>query len=174
MQKIDLSTLMLKLKALAALALMVVLSACSSTVKDLSEGPSYKYNGEKFTNITVVDSGAIINDEGAFNKKTLEKSIQEALVKASLVDEKSDLSVLVDMKNVNIRSQGAAMVLGFLAGSDSLEGTVSLVKPDGSLLDKFGIKASYSAGGLIGGLDSARMDWLYDQFAKLTAENIKN
>ena len=64
-------------------------------------------------------------------------------------------------------------MLGFLAGADSLEGTVTLLGKDGEIVNQFDIDASYAAGGFIGGQDGTRMEWLYGKFGELTAQTIK-
>ena len=38
---------------------------------------------------------------------------------------------------------------------------------------RFEVTASYALGGFAGGQDSARMNWLYERFAELTAQEIR-
>jgi len=75
--------------------------------------------------------------------------------------------------DMRVRSNFSAVAFGFLAGSDSVEGDV-LVKDDkGKILNKFTVSASYALGGLAGGQDSARMGWLYEEFAKHTLNELQ-
>ena len=72
------------------------------------------------------------------------------------------------VKDIRIRSTFSAVMLGILAGTDSLSGEVILKEPGGRELQRFTISASYGLGGFAGGQDDSRMGWLYDEFARLT------
>lgn len=55
---------------------------------------------------------------------------------------------------------------GAMAGSDSVHGEVVIRDAAGEKLDKFIVETSYALGGLAGGQDGMRMDWLYEAFAE--------
>lgn len=63
-------------------------------------------------------------------------------------------------------------MFGFLSGSDSLDGTVTLKDAQNTSKATFDISASYALGGLGGGQDDSRLGWLGDKFAELTANTI--
>jgi hypothetical protein len=44
--------------------------------------------------------------------------------------------------------------------------------PSGEMLDEFTISASYALGGAIGGQDSVRLNWLYEEFAEEMADEL--
>ncbi len=59
-----------------------------------------------------------------------------------------------------------------MAGDDHIKGDVLVRAPDGTELQSFSVNASYAFGGLGGGQDSVRMNWLYENFAKRVAEEV--
>ncbi|MDR8853749.1 hypothetical protein FEP99_06809 [Burkholderia pseudomultivorans] len=48
-----------------------------------------------------------------------------------------------------------------------MNGTVTLADADNRPVDRFKVSASYALGG-IAGIDSMRMDWLYEKFTEQT------
>ena len=76
------------------------------------------------------------------------------------------------MKDFRVRSNFTAVMFGFMAGNDSITGDVVLRDAAGKELNRFEVSASYALGGLAGGMDDARMGWLYEKFAELTVENL--
>jgi uncharacterized protein DUF4410 len=164
---------MKKLQYVLTALVMVMLTACSGNVKNLSVDSNYKYAGEQYGAVNVDTSKATISDDGSFDKIALKQKIQEILEKENLIKSTSAETIRINIKNVRLRSEGAAVLLGFLAGADSLEGTVTLLGKDGQVVNQFDIDASYAAGGFIGGQDGMRMEWLYGKFGELTAQTIK-
>jgi hypothetical protein len=63
---------------------------------------------------------------------------------------------------------------GFMAGDDHVKGTVDVLNGANSAVDSFEVSASYALGGLGGGQDSARMNYLYEAFSKETANALLN
>jgi len=53
-----------------------------------------------------------------------------------------------------------------MAGADQLNGTCTLTRLDDRPVGNFKVGASYALGGFAGGLDSSRVNWLYEEFAK--------
>jgi len=160
-------------KFIAVLGLVSLISACSGTVKTMPENSSYKYNGEQYGVVSISLAQAKISDEGSFNAEVFKTTLENTLKEQGLMSDGQQTTLRVDLKNVNLRSQGAAVLLGFLAGSDTIEGTVTLLDANNQIINKFDVDASYAAGGLIGGQDGMRMDWLYAKFAELTWQTIK-
>jgi hypothetical protein len=63
-------------------------------------------------------------------------------------------------------------MFGFMSGSDSLDGTVILKDDSDVQKATFDISASYALGGFGGGQNDARLGWLGDKFAELTANTV--
>jgi hypothetical protein len=63
-------------------------------------------------------------------------------------------------------------MFGFMAGDDRIKGDVIVRGPNGVAQQQFTISTSYALGGIAGGQDSARMDWLYESFAKRVLEEL--
>jgi hypothetical protein len=59
-----------------------------------------------------------------------------------------------------------------MAGNDTVSGDVIARAADGKEIQRFLVSASYALGGLAGGQDEARMDWLYETFAQHTVDEL--
>lgn len=66
-----------------------------------------------------------------------------------------------------VRSSFSAVMFGFMADSDSIDGKVREFNQEGRQVHSFDVSASYALGGIAGG-DGTRMNWLYDKFTELT------
>lgn len=73
----------------------------------------------------------------------------------------------VEVTGIRVRSSFSAVMFGFMAGSDYVDGTVTFADADNHPVDHFKVSASYALGG-IAGIDSMRMDWLYEKFTEKT------
>ncbi len=73
----------------------------------------------------------------------------------------------VEVTGIRVRSSFSAVMFGFMAGSDYVDSTVTFADADNHPVDHFKVSASYALGG-IAGIDSMRMDWLYEKFTEKT------
>jgi hypothetical protein len=73
--------------------------------------------------------------------------------------------------NIRVRSGLSAIMLGFLAGADSITGQVT-VKDGDKTIDKFEVDISYAFGGAMGDTDT-RMSWMYESFSNKILEEMK-
>ena len=110
-----------------------------------------------------------------FNQDELLSHIKRALDSRSLINASGNnqlpkLEVVV--KDMRVRSNFSAIMWGFMAGSDLIEGEIVLTDALGKELDRFVVSTSYALGGLAGGQDSARMAWLYEKFAEETVKEL--
>ncbi len=80
--------------------------------------------------------------------------------------------ILVEVKDVRVRSNFSAVMWGFMAGNDHITGDIVIQNNNGSELDRFEVSVSYALGGLAGGMDSSRMGWLYETFAEETVKEL--
>ena len=60
------------------------------------------------------------------------------------------------------------------AGADNISGNVHVLDPAGKTLRSFEVSASYAFGGLAGGQDSIRLNYLYEKFAELTRDQLRD
>jgi hypothetical protein len=110
-----------------------------------------------------------------FSSSTLRDTVYRALQSQELLgSSESQIPVLeILVTNMRVRSNFSAVAFGFLAGADSIEGEIYVKDSSGKIVNKFTVSTSYALGGLAGGQDSARMDWLYEEFAKQTLRELQ-
>lgn len=111
-------------------------------------------------------------DNVKFNPDALRSTIQRTLEARQLVTADSKQRMEVEITDMRVRSTFSSVAFGFMAGADSVKGNVLVFGADGKSLTKFEVSASYALGGLAGGMDDARMNWLYEEFAKLTTNEL--
>jgi len=111
-------------------------------------------------------------DNVKFNPDALRSTIQRTLEARQLVTPDSKQRMEVEITDMRVRSTFSSIAFGFMAGADSVKGNVLVVGADGRQLMKFEVSASYALGGIGGGTDEARMSWLYEEFAKLTINEL--
>ena len=165
--------------ALSFLAVTIV--GCSSGVERSSElglqQPQFDDAGEKAGDIKVALSSEArveASENLKFSEKELRETIHRILEVQDLVSDQPDAAlptIEVTVTSVRVRSTFSAMVFGFLAGDDHIEGDVLVRSPEGDNMQAFSVAASYAWGGFAGG-DETRMNWLYESFAERTAEEL--
>ncbi len=104
-----------------------------------------------------------------FDQETLQSSVELALSNRQLLDKQKKegtLNLHITITHVRVRNTFNAVMWGFMSGNDSINGDVELKDQTGATTDTFHIETSYALGGFAGGQDSARMNWLYEAFAK--------
>jgi hypothetical protein len=161
-------------KVLIVAALFVLVAACSSNAR-MGSSSKYAYGGEKYGNVVVVLADSVSKDKDkAYRAEdlTLDQHIVAALKASNLYDEKSQNSVRVTVNSIRVRNTFNAVMFGFMAGSDNIDGTVQLFDEQQKSRADFNIKASYSLGGFGGGQSDTRLGWLRDKFSELTANMI--
>lgn len=163
------------IKVIATFAVMMFLAACSGTVKNMSGYENYRYQGEQYATVKLSVPEEITKEFIKFDQTALKNVILSKLKAENLMDtpQATTYAMEVNIDSVHVRSTGAAIMFGFLAGSDSIKGRVNL-KNGEQVINSFNVDASYGAGGLVGGVDGTRMEWLYQKFAELIAQTVKN
>lgn len=168
-------------KLISVVATAFILAGCASGVTraptasaERASAPAFK----QFASVSVSLSSeakekAIENLK--FNPDELLSHVRRALEARSLLNASADqqlpkLEVVV--KDMRVRSNFSAIMWGFMAGADSIEGDIVLTDPTGKELDRFVVSASYALGGIAGGQDSTRMSWLYEKFAEETVKEL--
>lgn len=165
----------------AAAALIIgALTACSSGVKrngDMAGQASEQTVAAPLQvaglNVTFSDDAkAQYRDNLKFDPVRFKSTIERTLSGLELVKADSSNQLVVTITDVRVRSTFSAVMWGFMAGSDSIDGRVEVQDANGKVLRSFDVSASYALGGIAGGTDDTRLNWLYEEFAKLTAQEL--
>jgi hypothetical protein len=166
---------MKSLSKLFVVALLLTLISCSSKVqRPQDETTSYSYAGEKYGAVELTvnkEASEDLNDIVRFDDKKLLEMIKKKLDIAGLIDKNKISKVKVEITDIRIRSSFNAFMWGVMAGNDHIRGDVSLLDTDGKIIYKFHVSASYALGGFAG-FNETRMGWLFEEFSKLTLEEI--
>jgi len=158
-----------------ALVTALFLASCSSGVTKREAHVAYRYDGQTFKKVVVRLSDELAADpEKAyrFQELRLEQSIENRLKANRLYDEQASNVVEIVIKDFRIRSGLNAQLFGFMAGSDNIEGIVTLKTAEGTVFNEFAVSASYALGGRAGGQDYTRIGYLSSEFGKLTVQTI--
>ncbi|VWC83791.1 hypothetical protein BCO18175_02900 [Burkholderia contaminans] len=166
----------------AALALVTIglLSGCASSVtRDAGDqaGAIATASMPKFGSKPVIvqvtlDHAAqeALKDNLKFSPENLKGKIESALAARKLLATAGSTDAMhlnVEVNDIRVRSSFTAVMFGFMAGNDHVNGTVTLTDADNHPVDRFKVSASYALGG-IAGIDSLRLDWLYEKFTEKT------
>ena len=165
-----------------AALLVLILAACSSGVQRAPEiglqQPQFDDPGEQAGSLTIDlsdEARAEAADNLKFNEEELHQTIRRALEVNNLLAEESDdalPTIEVTVTSVRVRSNFSAVMFGFMAGDDHIDGDVIVRAPDDGTLQQFSVSTSYALGGLAGGQDSSRLNWLYENFAERMTEEL--
>lgn len=164
------------------LLIVITLAACSSGVERSAQTqfqrPQFDDPGEHAGEL-VLELSSEAKDDATdnlkFNKGDLETTVRRALEINNLLAEQFDSglpTIEVTVTSVRVRSSFSAIMFGFMAGDDHIDGDVVVRAADGNVLQKFSVSASYALGGLAGGQDSSRLSWLYETFAEHVTEEL--
>jgi hypothetical protein len=118
---------------------------------------------------------AELADNLKFDQARLLATIKRALSAKELLAKTPDPelpTIEIVVTDIRVRSSFSAVMFGFMAGDDHLNGEVIARDKSGRELQRFQVSASYAFGGLVGGQDGVRMDWLYETFAQETANEL--
>lgn len=168
-------------KLLSVVAAAFVLAGCASGVTRTPSALAERMNAPAYSQFASVSLSMSAEakekalDNLKFNQDELLSYIKRALDSRSLISA-SDSNQLprleVVVKDMRVRSNFSAIMWGFMAGSDLIDGDIVLTDASGKELDRFEVSASYALGGLAGGQDSTRMSWLYEKFAEETVKEL--
>lgn len=184
----------MKTRMIAAVAALALLAGCASGVKRASIAPPSQPSSTntpsvpaaqptppaitQFSSLSISLTPAAkekVIENLKFNQDELLSHVKRALEAKSMLVKDADKPLPrmeVVIKDMRVRSNFSAVMWGFMAGADSIDGDIVLSDPAGKELDRFEVSASYALGGLAGGQDSARMGWLYETFAEETIKEL--
>ncbi len=113
-------------------------------------------------------------DNLKFDVKALVGTVERALTASDLLGNETGNSLDVEVTNVYVRGTFSAVMFGALAGVDNISGNVRVLDANGMPLRTFEISAGYGFGGWAGGQDSIRINYLYEKFAELTRDQLRD
>jgi len=171
----------LKLICLCFTALLVI-SGCSSTVsRQAGQGrPAQTIitPSNPLGNVVITYSEEAqkkLADNTAFSDRDLKLQIQKTLSAAKLISDNinpKQPTLFVNVTNIRVRSIANRMMLGFLSGSDYVEGDVTVKDVSGKTLDTFKISTDHYESFTVGTTNV--LSWIYETFAGDTLKELKN
>ena len=155
---------------LLALAALATLAGCSGTIKQDARVTGDISRLEGIAQVSALmspDAAKQQVDNPQFNREELATRVRLRLEANGLTAPSASHRVEIVVTDVRVRGAFAAIMFGFMAGDDHVSGRVRVLDPSGRALRSFEVQASYALGGLAGGQDGMRMNWLYDKFADM-------
>ena len=157
-------------------AAVLLLTGCAGTIKQ-----DARVTGDVSRLEGVMQVSALMSPDAAkqqvdnpqFNREELATRLRNRLEAKGLTAPEATHRVEIVVTDIRVRGAFAAIMFGFMAGDDHVTGRVRVMEPSGRALRSFEIHASYAFGGVAGGQDGARMNWLYDKFSDLAAAELE-
>lgn len=118
------------------------------------------------------DAKTQLADNVKFDIDALTSTLERTLESRGLVASEGDYRLKVVVNDIRVRSTFNAVMWGFMAGNDHLQGDAIVLNLEGEPVYEFGASASYALGGFGGGQDSSRMNWLYEEFSEMIADEL--
>ena len=115
------------------------------------------------------------SDNTAFSDIDLKLQIQKTLSAAKLITANvnpKQPTLNVEVTNIRVRSVANRMMLGFLSGSDYIQGNVTVKDASGKTLDTFKISTDHYESFTVGTTNV--LSWIYETFAGDTLKELKN
>lgn len=159
-------------------ALLFFVAGCTaSAVERINDSKVYRYDGQKFNKVELIireDATDDLGDIIRFDQDELRNMIEHTLDVKGLKDVNSPNIVKVEINDVRVRSTSDVLVWGFMAGDDHIEGDILLLGENAIPFHAFHVAASSYAYALgrFAGFKEIRMSWLYEEFSKLTLQEI--
>ena len=113
-----------------------------------------------------------LSDNVKFDLDALTSVLERTLQGRDLLAADGGYRLAVVVNDIRVRSTFSAVTWGFLAGDDHLRGEAVIRNLAGEPVYSFGVSASYALGGLGGGQDASRMNWLYEEFSEMIADEL--
>jgi hypothetical protein len=165
----------LLIRRLAIVAATLLLAACAGTIHRENPASVASIAGATYTGVEVVlsDGARRLQAENPqFSVRELGDFVRRRLESTDLLNARGTHRVEITIDNFRVRNAVAAIMLGIMAGTDSIDGYVRIYDARGRQVHGFKVNASYGLGGWAGGQDGMRMNWLYDKFSELAVAEL--
>jgi hypothetical protein len=166
---------MITLRSVMLLLPLLVIAGCSSQITRPENVDATRPIVKALQDFTVEMSPNAklqLADNVKFDIKVLRSTLLRTLEGNSLIAENGDYRLKVVVNDIRVRSTFNAVMWGFVAGNDHLTGDVIVLNLAGEPIDNFEASASYALGGVGGGQDTSRMNWLYEEFSEMVANEL--
>jgi hypothetical protein len=153
-----------------------LLAGCAGTIKQDKHVKGDISRVEGVSQVFAVlspEATKLQSDNPQFSREELASFLRRKLEAKSLVAPAATHRIEVMVTDIRVRSGVAAIMLGILAGEDRVAGNVRVLDANGRALRSFEVKATYAFGGIAGGQDGMRMNWLYDKFSEMASEELE-
>jgi hypothetical protein len=161
---------------IAFVAALSLLPACASQVIEADAANTEKPTVKALESFSVELSPKAkeqLADDVKFDLNSLSRKLELALKARNLINPDGDFRLKVVVTDVRVRGTFSAVMWGFMAGDDHLNGDSALLRKEGDeSVYQFKVKTSYALGGWAGGQDAMRIDWLYEEFSKKVADKL--
>lgn len=166
-----------KTRSLVTILLVLGVVSCASTVTR-RPGADWYYSGQQFGAVHVTLTAKAerkLEDHTEFDPWQLEAAMAQALESRGLLNRESPYRLDVEVTDLRVRSTFWAFMLSFVYGADRVVGHVTLRQPASDRrLHSFVVSAYNALAGWVTLPASVRTEWLYDEFAELTVNEILN
>lgn len=166
-----------KTRSVVLILLVLGVVACASTVTR-RPGAEWQYQGQRFGDVRVSLNATAerkLEDHTEFDPWQFEQALSQALEARGLLDRDSPYRLDVQVTDLRVRSTFWAFMLSFVYGADRVVGHVTLRQPaTGRRLHSFVVSAYNALAGWVTLPANVRTEWLYDEFADLTVNEILN
>jgi len=166
----------MKIRALLAIIAFTIITGCSSHVTrpdvtaDAATPPIkalHSYAVEMSP-----DAKQQLADNVKFDVDELTRVFGRTLEGKGLISTSGDYSVKIVVNDIRVRSTFNAIMWGFMAGNDHLNGDAIVLDSADVPIYTFEVNAAYALGGIGGGQDSSRLNWLYEEFSEQVADEL--
>ncbi|XDD53657.1 hypothetical protein AB3N62_14385 [Leptospira sp. WS4.C2] len=149
---------------------------CSSSAKRLGDYKAPNYNTTKLNEKIVVaylpEANEEIKETEVFNEANFLNYYKAKLKEKGVFSDKAKETIEIKVNDVRFRSEGVAIWIGSLAGTDSINLDLTIKDAKGNIIDQHNISISYGLGGFVGGPNSARSDYFYEKITQLTLQQL--
>jgi len=165
-----------RLGVIAALVGVLALGGCAATV---TRGQRPSDDAARIVGVSQVSASLSAEavkqqpDNAAFNREELAGRLRQRLQAKGLTAREAPGRVEILVTDIRVRGAFSAIMFGFMAGDDHVDGQVRLFDGAGHVVRSFAVHASYAFGGIAGGQDGVRMNWLYDKFTELAMAEVE-
>ena len=148
----------------------LMLGACASGVQRDGEAAMVQGGASAPIKVSAVsislspEAQKLVADNTKFDQEKLLATMRRILEGRGLIASGAGEKAEIVVTDFRTRSSFSAVMFGVMAGTDSLAGDVVVKDAGGKVVRKFKVSASYGLGGLAGGQDDVRMNWLYETF----------
>jgi hypothetical protein len=167
---------MIKLRSVLLFLLMMSIAGCSSQVTRPQSTDTTRPVVKALQDFTVEMSPEAklqLSDNIKFDINALQNTLQRTLEANDLIAADGGYRLKVFVSDIRIRSTFNAVMWGFMAGDDHLQGHIVVLDLAGEPVYTFDASSSYALGGFGGGQDTSRLNWLYEDFSEMVADELR-